>query len=100
MNVGAFNGTIDDCLTGSHVHNGMPFSTKDKDQDNWSSGNCAVSFTSAWWHNGCIHSNLNGKNFGYAKNDITSMCWISDWWGNPRSGYISLKTIKMALRKQ
>ena len=95
LNVGAFHGTIDDCLTGGHVLNGMPFSTKDKDQDNWS-GNCAVSFTGAWWYNSCRHCNLNGKNYGNAQNSVDSMYWR----GFPSSSTISLKTIKMALRKQ
>ena len=96
MNVGAFHGSIDDRLRGSHVLNGMPFSTKDKDQDK-SSGNCATSYTGAWWYNACQHSNLNGKNFGHAKKDPNSM----SWYGFPQSGkFFSLKTIKMALRKQ
>ena len=94
MNVGAFHGTIDDHLT--YRHNGMPFSTKDKDQDKYS-GNCAISYTGAWWYNVCHNSNLNGKNYGHAKdNGATSMCW----YGFPQSGCVSLKTIKMALRKQ
>ena len=96
MNVGAFHGTIDDCLTGGHVLNGMPFSTKDKDQDK-SSGNCATSYTGAWWYNACHNSNLNGKNYGNAEGSGNSMAWR----GFPQSGrMISLKTIKMALRKQ
>ena len=100
MNVGAFHGTIDNRLTGSHDLNGMKFSTKDKDQDNNSGPyiyNCATTMKGAWWYNSCSYSNLNGKNYGYAKNDGNSMCWK----GFPQSGkYISLKSIKMALRKQ
>ena len=92
LNVGAFNGTIDNSLT---YHNGMKFSTKDKNQDIYQ---CAVTFGfGAWWYNACHSSNLNGPNFGHAKADSKSMCW----YGFPKSGqYISLKTIKMALRKQ
>ena len=93
LNVGAFHGTIDDRLTGSHVLNGKPFSTKDKD----SSGNCATGYTGAWWYNACHNSNLNGKNYGNAESSGSSMAWR----GFPQSGrMISLKTIKMALRKQ
>ena len=61
LNVGAFHGTIDDRLT---YHNGMPFSTKDKDQDTSSSFNCATKFTGAWWYKSCYASNLNGQNYG------------------------------------
>ena len=97
LNVGAFHGTTDNRLSRSPSNlNGMKFSTKDKDQDQ-SSQNCAVRWTGAWWYKNCHYSNLNGENFGYAKEDATSMCWC----GFPQSGrQISLKTIKMALRKQ
>ena len=77
----------------------MKFSTKDKDQDNHSSLDCATYCKGAWWYKNCTHSNLNGKNYGYAKNDYKerSMSWL----GFPQSGkYLSLKSIKMALRKQ
>ena len=93
LKVGAFNGTIDDRLTGNHVLNGKPFSTKDND----SSGNCATGYTGAWWYNSCHNSNLNGKNYGSAQKSGGSMSWR----GFPESSHmISLKTIKMALRKQ
>nr|XP_039265841.1 fibrinogen-like protein A isoform X2 [Styela clava] len=42
------------------VHNGMKFSTKDNDNDNWSGGNCAKWFGGGWWFNSCTEQNLNG----------------------------------------
>ena len=42
-------------------HNGMQFSTTDRDNDA-SSGNCASSYEgSGWWLNRCIHSQLTGS---------------------------------------
>ncbi|CAG2212067.1 unnamed protein product [Mytilus edulis] len=39
--------------------NGKLFSTKDRDNDNDSSGNCAASYKSAWWFSNCYYSDFN-----------------------------------------
>lgn len=41
-------------------HNLMEFSTYDNDND-LNVGNCAASYTGAWWYNNCYFSNLNGE---------------------------------------
>ena len=40
-------------------HNKMYFSTLDNDNDQWKSGNCAISTKSGWWFNQCDDINLN-----------------------------------------
>ena len=46
---------------GFDFHNGMAFTTIDRDQDN-NNGNCAALFGGGgWWHNSCHHVNLNGN---------------------------------------
>ena len=57
--VGFYSGTAKDRLA---EHNGMAFSTKDRDNDK-NSGNCAVSYRGARWYKNCYHSNLN-SNYG------------------------------------
>ena len=44
-------------------HNGMMFSTKDKDNDNYDK-DCAWMFKGAWWYKNCHDSNLNGLYLG------------------------------------
>ena len=57
--VGSYSGTAKDELA---YHNGMAFSTKDRDNDE-DSGNCAVGYKGAWWYKSCWNSNLN-SNYG------------------------------------
>lgn len=42
------------------LHNGMKFSTPDRENDNDISRNCGQTFKSGWWFNECYESNLNG----------------------------------------
>ena len=49
--------TTDDPFTTLPL-NGMKFTTKDRDNDLYSSANCATD-RGAWWHNGCTHLHLH-----------------------------------------
>ena len=50
-------GTCHDAMAYS---NNQQFSTYDRDNDNWSGGNCAILCQGGWWYNSCYRSNLNG----------------------------------------
>ena len=62
LTVGGFQGTTTDLMA---YHNGMNFTTRDNDNDQWSSGNCAIDNhgptipTGGWWYNNCKHIQLN-----------------------------------------
>ena len=57
--VGFYSGNATDKLS---YHNGMAFSTQDRDNDK-NGGNCATSYRGAWWYDSCALSSLN-SNFG------------------------------------
>jgi hypothetical protein len=59
LQVASYSGTAGDSIIQSYNINGMPFSTHDRDNDQWS-GNCAQSWKGGWWYNNCMPSQLNG----------------------------------------
>ncbi|KAI3365142.1 hypothetical protein L3Q82_010116, partial [Scortum barcoo] len=54
---GFTNGGAGDSLS---YHSGQKFSTFDKDQDSWLSGNCAKQHLGAFWYKTCHYANPNG----------------------------------------
>ncbi|XP_071803381.1 fibrinogen C domain-containing protein 1-like [Asterias amurensis] len=79
---------------GLSQHNGMMFSTVDRDNDRFL-GNCASDYTGAWWYNSCLQSNLNGR---YLRGNSPSAYGQGIVW-NPWTGYTySLKTTVMMIR--
>ncbi|XP_066269722.1 ficolin-1-like [Branchiostoma lanceolatum] len=56
LHIGTYSGTAGNSL--GH-HNGRPFSTKDRDNDE-SDADFAQRFKGAWWYGYLLHSNLNG----------------------------------------
>ena len=92
MQCGKYDGNAGDSLS---YHNNTKFSTKDKDNDKWSS-NCAEEFKGAWWYKYCHRSNLNGRYLsGPHQSEADGVNWYS-WKGH----YYSLKFTEMKLRPQ
>ena len=55
LTIEGYSGTAGDSLD---PHNGLKFSTKDEDNDEFS-GNCAISYYGGWWFKDCGSSSLN-----------------------------------------
>ncbi|XP_066020537.1 microfibril-associated glycoprotein 4-like [Pocillopora verrucosa] len=89
--LGSYSGNSGDSLA---YHRGLPFTTRDQDNDNKGGQNCAIQFKGAWWYNTCHKANLNGFYFpGSHASDSSGVHWI-DW-----KGYrYSLKRTEMKIR--
>ena len=57
LHVAHYDGTAGDSL---NRHNGMKFTTHDRDNDVWTK-NCAVRFGGPWWYKDCVDADLNGE---------------------------------------
>ena len=80
--------TKHDALT---YHKGMMFTTWDKDNDQYSDGNCAAFHKGAWWYNYCFLSNLNALYYQGG-----SLEWDGMIWGN-YTDYYSVKKCTMKI---
>ena len=62
LSISGYNGIApNDPITGSHSQNGLPFTTKDNDNDKWDK-NCAKDHTGnvgGWWYNACSFIHVN-----------------------------------------
>jgi len=90
LSLGSYSGTAGDSLAD---HRGLSFSTKDRDYDNYSSGNCAVDKKGAWWYNSCYKSNLNGQYLPGKLDQNEGMNWYT--WKN---SWYSVKSSQMKIR--
>ena len=89
--LGAFQGTAKDSLS---YHNLKPFTTKDKDNDGHTKGNCARDYKGAWWYGNCHYSNLNGLHQPSGVTNDVGMTWFA--W---KKRHISLKKAEMKIRR-
>ena len=75
------------------LNNGHYFSTRDRDNDQWSDGHCAQHSCGAWWYGGCTLVNLNGRY------NSTSYPTNVHLYGAFAYDYRSLKFTEMKLRR-
>ncbi|XP_035657937.1 microfibril-associated glycoprotein 4-like isoform X2 [Branchiostoma floridae] len=90
LHIGTYSGTAGDSLV---YHDGRPFSTKDRDNDE-RSASCAVGAKGAWWYADCHHSNLNGL-YRLGAHDGT---YDGVSWHNWKGHHYSLKRTEMKIR--
>ena len=92
LKVSGYSGTAGDSL---EVHDGMKFSTKERDHDKAKNTNCAEKYKGAWWYKECQDSNLNSvySNDGSTPSHEVGLIWVT--WKGSRYSY---KTVTMKIR--
>ncbi|XP_026137124.1 microfibril-associated glycoprotein 4-like [Carassius auratus] len=90
---GFVNGGAGDSL---NYHNGMKFSTYDKDQDNHSTINCAKDYGGGFWYNNCYYTNPTGYYLWEKESTVVSN---GATWYNWKNNLNSLKSITMKIKR-
>ncbi|XP_038155832.1 uncharacterized protein LOC119793002 isoform X1 [Cyprinodon tularosa] len=106
LTVGGYSGTAGDALRFSKTydHNNRAFTTPDRDNDRYPSGNCGAYYSSGWWFDACMAANLNGRYYtaGRYKGVRDGIFWGT--WHNISSEYYptnerqSFKSVRMMIR--
>ncbi|XP_018601407.1 angiopoietin-related protein 4 [Scleropages formosus] len=76
---------------------GLPFSTRDKDNDQRADINCAKHLSGGWWFSNCGRSNLNGKYFTGPLPKQRHQRKQGAFWKTRRGRYFPLKTTVMKI---
>lgn len=107
LHVSAYAGDGGDALRlpGSHAapflsHDGMKFSTFDKDNDRWERS-CAQAYGGGWWYNRCQSANLNGPYHQGPQEPEEEPAFPGPSglvWSTFRNGSSSLRAARMLLR--
>ncbi|KAK1167072.1 fibroleukin-like [Acipenser oxyrinchus oxyrinchus] len=104
LSVSGYSGTAGDALhfNKRYNHDQKLFTTPDKDNDMYPSGNCGAYYSSGWWFDACMSANLNGKyyhkNYKGVRNGIFWGTWHSLPDEHPSSYRQAFKTVKMMIR--
>ncbi|XP_053739151.1 angiopoietin-related protein 4 [Synchiropus splendidus] len=95
QNTGIFS-TLQSSL-GADAADGLPFSTRDHDNDRKADSNCAKHLSGGWWFSNCGHANLNGRYFVSPPPKQRHQRKQGIFWKTWRGRYYPLKSSQMMI---
>ncbi|XP_075064830.1 fibroleukin [Mixophyes fleayi] len=104
LSVSDYSGTAGDALHFSkqYNHDQKFFTTPDKDNDRYPSGNCGAYYSSGWWFDACMSANLNGKYYEKDYKGVRNGIFWGTWKGVSEGQFNSFrqtfKSVKMMIR--
>ncbi|XP_056429456.1 fibroleukin [Hyla sarda] len=104
LSLGDYHGTAGDALHFSkqYNHDQKFFTTPDKDNDRYPSGNCGAYYGSGWWFDACMSANLNGKYYEKEYKGVRNGIFWGTWPGvseeNLHSYRQTFKAVRMMIR--
>ncbi|CAL1568822.1 unnamed protein product [Knipowitschia caucasica] len=105
LSISGYSGTAGNAISfNKHFnHDQKFFSTPDRDNDMYPSGNCGAYYSSGWWFDACMSANLNGKYYHKRYKGVRNgIFWGT--WHNMSSEYYptnyrqAFKTVRMMMR--
>ncbi|KAM9470273.1 uncharacterized protein fgl2b [Clarias gariepinus] len=105
LTIEGYSGTAGDAMQYSkHFnHNQKNFTTPDRDNDQYTSGNCGAYYGSGWWFDACLSANLNGKYYETKYRGVRNGIFWGTWHNISIESYLthdrqSFKTVRMMIR--
>uniref|UniRef100_A0A4W4HB29 Fibrinogen C-terminal domain-containing protein n=1 Tax=Electrophorus electricus TaxID=8005 RepID=A0A4W4HB29_ELEEL len=105
LTIGEYSGTAGNAMQHSKRfnHNQKYFSTPDRDNDEYPSGNCGAYYSSGWWFDACMAANLNGKYYQTRYKGVRNGIFWGTWHNisneyYPTNDRQSFKTVRMMIR--
>ncbi|KAL6480563.1 hypothetical protein MHYP_G00115960 [Metynnis hypsauchen] len=105
LTIGGYSGTAGNALlfNKNFNHNQKNFTTPDRDNDQYPSGNCGAYYSSGWWFDACMAANLNGKYYQTRYKGVRNGIFWGTWHNisteyYPTNDRQAFKTVRMMVR--
>ncbi|KTF83263.1 hypothetical protein cypCar_00035020, partial [Cyprinus carpio] len=105
LSIGGYSGTAGNAMqfNKKYNHDQKLFTTPDRDNDQYPSGNCGAYYSSGWWFDACMSANLNGRYYQSKYKGLRNGIFWGTWHNitmeyYPTNERQSFKTVKMMIR--